>query len=242
MIEYPKIETLYNRSTTGDKSLIVGDYRNPTIGMLAKFPIWNAYEKLDGTNVSIVWDGHKMRLHGRTDSSDLPKPIVEYFETKFNDSDTEELLEQLFGNKPYVFFFEAIGNKIQACGKFYGDSPRFVLLDVYNMSNNSWWSYGNASDVIPNQFTINSMAKALNVECKQIVMKGSLDDFINYVQTIPLSTFTREDGPAIPIEGIVAVPDIELKDSNGERIIVKIKGRDHVPNFKQVFKNYLKSV
>jgi hypothetical protein len=151
-------------------------------------------------------------------------------------------LEQLFGNKPYVFYFEAIGNKIQACGKFYGDSVRFVLLDVYNVNNNSWWSYGNSSDVFPNQFTVNSMAKAFNVECKQLLMKGSLDDFVDYIQTVPLSTFTKEGGPSIPMEGIVAVPNIELKDSNGERIIVKIKGKDHVKNFKQIFKGYLKSV
>lgn len=238
MIEYPKIETLYKRSITGDKSLIVGDYRNPVIEMLAKFNIWNAYEKLDGSNHQIFWDGHNINLYGRTDRSNITNPILDYFNDKFNNIETEELFEQLFGDKQYIFYFEAIGNKIQYCGKYYGDDPRFVLLDVYNVNNNSWWSYGNSSDIIPNQFTINSIAKALNVECKQLIMKGTLDDFVDYIQTVPLSTFTKEDGPNYPMEGIVAVPNIELKDSNGDRVIVKIKCCDHIKNFKQILKNY----
>ena len=238
MIEYPKIETLYKRSMTGDKSLIIGDYRNPVIEMLAKFNIWNAYEKLDGSNHQIFWDGHNINLYGRTDRSNITNPILDYFNNKFNNVETEELFEQLFGDKQYIFYFEAIGNKIQACGKYYGDYPRFVLLDVYNVNNNSWWSYGDSSDIIPNQFTINSIAKALNVECKRLIMKGTLDDFVDYIQTVPISTFTKEDGTNYPMEGIVAVPNIELKDSNGDRIIVKIKCCDHIKNFKQILKNY----
>lgn len=236
--EYPKIETVFNRDVTGNKKLIVGNYRNPVVEMLADCSIWNCYEKLDGTNIQIFWGGHRLNIYGRSEKSDVTIPVMEYFNSKFNNNETEGLFEQVFGKRLFVLYFEAIGNKIQKFGKHYGDSPRLVLLDVYNVDNDSWWSYGCSSDVLPAQFTINSVAKSLGIECKQLVMKGSLQDIIEYVKTVPLSTFVKEDDE-LPMEGVVAVPDVELKDSNGNRVIVKIKGCDHLQDsWKSLMKKY----
>ena len=65
MIEYVKIETPYIRSEDGSKKLIEGQFRNETVRYL-KDAIWEFTEKVDGTNISIVWDGHKVEFHGRT--------------------------------------------------------------------------------------------------------------------------------------------------------------------------------
>ncbi len=46
MREYHKIETVFNRSTDGDKRLIWGDYRNETVEYLAN-NIWQFTEKID---------------------------------------------------------------------------------------------------------------------------------------------------------------------------------------------------
>ena len=64
MREYHKIETVFNRSTDGDKRLIWGDYRNETVKYLAD-NIWQFTEKIDGTNIRIHWDGHNVEIGGK---------------------------------------------------------------------------------------------------------------------------------------------------------------------------------
>ena len=239
MHKYPKIETVYQRDMDGSKKLLDGVFRSYTVCLLSACPLWVAYEKLDGSNHQIYWDGHTITLGGRTENSNIPKPVVEYFENKFNNNETEELFEQIFGEKPMVMYFEAIGNKIQTYGKHYGDEPRFVLLDVYNVNNDSWWDYdcGDGNDTLPNYRSICAMANALGVECKRKVKAGTIDDIIAYVKSKPMSVFTKESDE-LPMEGVVALPCLELKDGNGERIIVKIKGCDHCEDWASFMKAY----
>lgn len=225
MYKYPKIETVYKRDMEGTKKLIKGEFQNDTIKMLSEFPIWDCYEKLDGSNFQIFWDGYKITLIGRQEESDTPKHIQTYFDEKFSNNETEELLEQTFHNKPMVFYFEAIGKKIQTYGARYGD-VRFVLLDVYNVNNNSWWSYDG----------IKELARALNVEYKPLLLENvTLDGAIEFVKDTRFSEIAKSP---LPMEGLVCIPHQELKDSNGDRIIVKIKGKDFCPDWKQLMKEY----
>lgn len=55
MIEYPKIETLFERDTQGSKKLIEGRFRNPAVEYLSG-NVWSFTEKIDGTNIRIHWD------------------------------------------------------------------------------------------------------------------------------------------------------------------------------------------
>jgi hypothetical protein len=48
----------------------------------------------------------------------------------------------------------------------------------------------------------------------------------------------RTPDSKLPMEGVVCSPEVEMKDSNGDRIIVKIKGRDFVPGFDKILKQY----
>lgn len=57
MVEYNKIETVFNRDTTGTKKLIRGDWRNEAVEYL-KDSKWQFTEKFDGTNIRVIWDGH----------------------------------------------------------------------------------------------------------------------------------------------------------------------------------------
>lgn len=58
MREYHKIETLFERDEK-TKKLIEGKFRNETVGFL-KDNMWDFTEKIDGTNIRILWDGHKV--------------------------------------------------------------------------------------------------------------------------------------------------------------------------------------
>ena len=68
---YTKIETLYNRSLEGDKKLIPGDYRSKTVRLL-KDTTWIGTEKIDGTNIRVIWDGYSISFAGRTNKAVIP--------------------------------------------------------------------------------------------------------------------------------------------------------------------------
>ena len=71
MIEYPKIETVFERSEEGRKKLIEGKFRDSSVEYLSNC-IWEFTEKIDGTNISVEWDGHEVSFHGRTEKAQIP--------------------------------------------------------------------------------------------------------------------------------------------------------------------------
>ena len=77
MVEYNKIETVFNRDTTGTKKLIRGDWRNEAVEYL-KDSKWQFTEKFDGTNIRVIWDGHYISFAGRTDKATIPQFLLEY--------------------------------------------------------------------------------------------------------------------------------------------------------------------
>ena len=68
MKKYPKIETIFKRSTDGSKELVEGLYRNTTVEYLAN-NIWMCTEKIDGTNIGVVWDGHTVHMFHKETAS-----------------------------------------------------------------------------------------------------------------------------------------------------------------------------
>ena len=70
MKEYHKIKSLYERDHH-TKKLIEGKYADETIEFL-KDNKWEFTEKIDGTNIRILWDGHKVMFAGRTDNAQIP--------------------------------------------------------------------------------------------------------------------------------------------------------------------------
>lgn len=88
---YDKIDTLYNRSTDGKKSLIRGSFRNPTVEMLKDIQ-WGFTEKVDGTNISVYWDGHNVEFHGRTERASIPSDLVNRLNDLFGTNEAEEFI------------------------------------------------------------------------------------------------------------------------------------------------------
>ena len=68
MSEYPKIYGPFKRHTEGpDKNkLIPGSWTVPEFEDL-ECNDWIWTEKVDGTNIRVHWDGHKVSFGGRTD-------------------------------------------------------------------------------------------------------------------------------------------------------------------------------
>ena len=212
MREYHKIETVFNRSTDGDKRLIWGDYRNETVEYLAN-NIWQFTEKIDGTNIRIHWDGHNVEIGGRTDRAQIPKHLMDYLSATFLTPEVEELFEQTYGEKDVMLFGEGYGAKIQNGGEYRSDVS-FILFDV--LIGDNWQS----------REWVEATAKMFGIDAVPIVLEGTIGDGIDYVMQHNNSTI----GKAV-MEGVVGRPKVEMKDRLGNRIIVKIKWKD--------FKNFV---
>ena len=207
MIEYNKIDTVFERDMTGSKKLIEGRFRNETVGYLSN-NLWEFTEKIDGTNIRVYWDGHKITFGGRTNKANIPAHLVNKLNELFLNDETEQLFEQQFGEKEVILFGEGYGHKIQNGGNYRPDVG-FILFDVM------------INDYYQPRKTVEGIAKCFGLEVVPIVLKGTIWDAINFVKTQPSSTI----GTA-KMEGVVGKPFVELKDRAGKRIIVKIKVRD----------------
>ena len=114
--EYHKIETLFERDMEGDKKLIEGKFRHPLIEFLQNCE-WIFTEKVDGTNIRIIWDGHKVKFGGRTNNAVLPKDLLARLEELFGGEINEQIFEQAFGQKEVYLHGEGYGAGIQSGGK-----------------------------------------------------------------------------------------------------------------------------
>ena len=207
MKQYEKIETVFCRDTNGTKRLILDNYRNPTIAYL-KDNMWLFTEKVDGTNIRVHWDGHKVEFGGRTDKAQIPGPLLNKLNEMFMTTEAEELFEQTWGDKDVILFGEGYGPKIQNGGEYRSDVS-FILFDVLvgnNYQEREW---------------VEKTAQMFNIDVVPIVLTGTVQDGIDYVMKHPRSTM----GTAM-MEGVVGRPMIELRDRRGERVIVKIKWED----------------
>lgn len=209
MIKYPKIETPFNRDIEGTKKLVMNDWRNSAVKYL-QFNDWIWTEKIDGTNTRIFWDGHTVFFGGRTDQAQLPSTLVNKLCEIFKTDEAEELFEQTFGDTPVTLFGEGYGGKIQAVGPLYGD-VNFRLFDAYIESSKRWINFNNICQI----------AKMFNISTVPYIGMGTIAEAIEYVQSKPQSTIGN-----CTMEGLVCKPNIELLDSAGNRVIVKIKVKD----------------
>ena len=208
MKEYNKIETIYERDINGTKKLIEGKYRNETVEYLANNE-WEFTEKIDGTNIRIYWDGHKITFGGRTDRASIPSHLVNKLNAIFLNEETEQLFEQKFGEMEVILFGEGYGTKIQACGNDYRPDVGFILFDVLIGGN------------YQSRESIEDIAKAFDLEIVPIVLRGTIQDAVDFIKTKPNSTIGKAK-----MEGVVGRPKVELQDRCGHRLIVKIKRRD----------------
>lgn len=209
MIKYEKLQTIYSRDVEGSKKLIEGVYRDPTIKFL-KDNNWEWTEKIDGTNIGIVWNGYEVSYQGRTERSEIPKPLLDKLKSIFDNPEVEQLFEEQFGERNVVLFGEGYGNKIQGVGnKYIPNDVGFILFDLWIGGN-----YQSRKDV-------ERAAKMFNIPVVPIVGHGTLDEAVSFVKTHPKSVIGD-----LPMEGIVCRPKLELRDRCGERVIVKVKWKD----------------
>lgn len=207
MIEYHKIEGLYARDMEGSKKLMEGVFRNPAVEFL-KDNTWQFTEKIDGTNISVCWDGHAVTFNGRTDKAQIPAHLVNYLKATFGTSEAEQIFEEKFGETPVILFGEGYGPKIQSGGAYRPDVS-FILFDVLISGN------------YQPRVSVEDVAKAFGIDVVPIIFEGTIQEGVDFVKTEPKSTIGTAN-----MEGLVGRPKVEMRDRCGKRVIVKIKVKD----------------
>lgn len=209
VVKYEKLETVFARDMNGTKKLLPGVFRSPTV-LFLRNNTWEWTEKVDGTNIGVVWDGYKVSFQGRTENTQIPTMLFEKLNSLFGTQEAEQVFEEQFGEKNVILFGEGYGKKIQGCGsKYIPDGVGFILFDL--------WINGNYQT----RENVELAAKMFGVPAVPVVGYGTIDQAIKYVKGNPKSKLGD-----LTMEGIVCRPMTELRDRCGNRVITKIKYKD----------------
>lgn len=208
MKQYHKINTVFKRDTDKPKNpIIVGDFSEAEFEYLANNK-WELTEKVDGTNIRIMWDGERITFGGKTDNAQIPAPLVQRLNEVFLPL-TDKFIE-IFGLGGGVCLYgEGYGNRIQKVGKLYSDTQQFVLFDI---KIGDWWLM---------RCDIEDIASKLGIQIVPIVGVGTLYEAIEIVK----NGFNSQWGN-FEAEGVIAKPTVPLLNCGGKRIITKIKTVD----------------
>lgn len=209
MKQYTKINTVFKRDLQ-TKHIIEGDYSLPEFEYL-KDNKWIFTEKVDGTNIRVMWNGEAVIFGGKTDEASIPVFLLYKLQELFEGTQKRLLFKEKFADATEVCLYgEGYGKKIQKGGENYiADGVDFVLFDV---KIGEW--YLQREDV-------EDIAKHFGLKVVPIIGEGTLAEAIEKVRV----GFNSQWGNFMA-EGIVARPKTELKTRSGERIITKIKHRD----------------
>lgn len=206
---YPKIQTMFKRDMSNRGQIMEGIWSLPEFEYL-KDNQWAFTEKVDGTNIRVMFNGQEIKYGGKTDNAqvhfDLIKRLQEIFEPKL------ELLKNTFNAKPELetsicFYGEGYGAGIQ--GGCYKQTKDFVLFDILI---GQWWI---------RREDVEELAIKFGLDIVPIVLEGTLQDGIELVKKGYISKWGD-----FTAEGIVGKPKTELRTRSGDRLITKIKSVD----------------
>ncbi len=213
MSEYHKIPTIYARDpATNYHTMIVGEFATPELDYLQN-NVWEFTEKVDGTNIRVIYKDGLITFGGKNDNSEMPDflrakltemflPLHPAFVSQFNDAEV-------------CLYGEGYGARIQKVGVSYRRDQSFVLFDI---RIGYWWLQRKDVDEI---------AKKLGLESVPVIGEGTLHEMIAKVKV----GFNSIWGDFMA-EGIVARPKVELMARNGKRVIAKMKHKDFFPETK----------
>lgn len=208
MKQYHKIDSIYKRDERGN--FIQGTWANPAFGYLQD-NYWEATEKVDGTNIRIMFDGENVTFGGKTDNAQIPAFLVTRLNNLFMTIEKRQLFKEKFPDG-VCFYGEGHGAKIQKGGGNYKkDGVDFILFDV---KVGEFWL---------ERPTIEDVAQTFGMDVVPVRGNMMIKEAIEYVKLCPPSAWGD-----FKMEGVVLRPHVQLFDRTGKRIITKIKVKDFI--------------
>jgi hypothetical protein len=212
-VEYHKIQTVFLRDPeTNFKRLMEGKWALPEFEYLSGSQ-WYWTEKVDGTNIRVIWDGAKVCFRGKTDDASVPPFLLAKLAEMFTKERMTEVLGAGFHEPPFCLYGEGYGARIQkGGGNYIPDGVSFILFDVFG--GGIWLERNNVVQIGDN----------LDVLVAPIIGQGTLMQAVEFARKGFTSDVACTEG--VPAEGLVMRPMVELKNRRGHRIIAKIKAKD----------------
>ncbi|NJM15814.1 MAG: hypothetical protein HC896_11025 [Bacteroidales bacterium] len=209
MKEYHKIQTVYFRDTENNRNtLLEGTWAKPEFELLKDID-WICTEKIDGTNIRVMWDGENVRFGGKTDNAVIPSLLMETLQGAF----TSEKMKACFPDSDNVCLYgEGYGKNIQKGKNYIPDRADFILFDV---KIGNWWLTREANEDIANK---------LDIAAVPVIGVWKLEQAIEYVKNGFTSTIAHNK--KYVAEGLIMKPKTELFNRKGERVITKVKHKD----------------
>lgn len=213
MKTYHKIQTMFLREQNAGRScpVIEGMWAKPEFEFLKDID-WFISEKIDGTNIRVIWDGYEVTFKGKTDKAEMFPGVLEKLQEYF----TVDKMDFFFwtnGERTITLYGEAYGGKIQK-GKTYKNDIDFILFDVLSTRDDgkeTWFSYD----------AVRETSETLEIDLVPLLRVGPLSIAVEMCKN-GFESKLRSTSP----EGLVMKPLIELKNKVGERIITKLKLSD----------------
>ena len=129
-MEYPKIETLYERDDKTHKLKPELILKNPVYGIIKT---WQFTEKIDGTNIRCTWKDNTLTYGGRTDNAQMHTDLYKHLQVTI----TPDKMKAAFPDcEEVVLYGEGFGAGIQKGGGEYQQAKGFILFDVLI---GKWW-------------------------------------------------------------------------------------------------------
>lgn len=182
MQKYHKIRSPFNRDPVTNK-LVKGSWSLSELDYLQNNQ-WVGSEKVDGTNIRVMWNGKEVSFNGKTDNAQLHMDLIKKLQEIFVPQ--TPLFAEKFGESQVCLYGEGYGAGIQK-GGVYRQDKNFVLFDVW--IDDIWLERGNVEGV----------AEMLGIDVVPVVKTGTLNELIEYIETSPNSTWGD-----FSMEGIVA--------------------------------------
>lgn len=201
---------MFKRDMTNKGKMLIGVWTLPEFEYLQNNE-WVFTEKVDGTNIRVIFNGNEIEYKGRTDNAQLHTDLIAKLHSIFDPQ--LQLLKDTFTDeeKPEAevcLYGEGYGAGIQK-GGCYQATKEFVLFDI------------KIGDMWLLRKDVEELATKFGLDIVPIVGTGTLNDGVEIVK----AGFKSQWGDFIA-EGIVARPMTELKTRRGERLITKIKHCD----------------
>lgn len=204
---YNKIQSIFKRDPENNYRF-TDEYSCPEFEYL-KNNEWEFTEKVDGTNMRIIWDGQDgLRIAGKTEKASIPTFLYDKLNEIFSAKKFAERFQD--SEEGMTLYGEGYGAKIQKGGGNYkSDGVDFVLFDVLI---DGWWL---------KQIDVEKIGFNLGLHMVPVIGTGNLDLAIKLCK----EGFSSEWGD-FQAEGIVLRIPIGIKNRSGHRIITKVKCKD----------------
>lgn len=220
-MKYPKLNTLWKRDEQNNFIIIEGEYSCPEFASVDK---WHITEKIDGTNIRVIWDGKEVSFGGRTDKATIPDYLLDYLKKTF----TNEILSHTFPDKSHIILFgEGYGPKIQAIGHKYRADNSFILFDVWI---GGWW-------LVPDK--VKEVASTLKID---YVPELGIMSKQEVVELVRKGFKSRISVGELLAEGIIARSHPLMLFRSGEPLMWKLKHNDYIKLTKSKSTVYAKEV